>query len=142
MKNEKIREKLCEMGFDNPNFFEFPFYDNSIIGITNSGNVVYDYEKMVDELAEEFVEDVREFYAKEYNQNEYTDDEINETATMDAIEFIDYNTIRSLPYEHICRPFVIYKNPETEEVINTLDGSLFQEEFLPVNFENENQSQE
>ena len=69
--NEEIRNKLPDGAIilDNPSF------DNSIIGITFDGRLIYQYDEMVKELMQ--------------------DDEIDE---LEAIEFIDYNTIRALPY--------------------------------------------
>lgn len=55
--------------------FDDPAFDKSIIGITDEGRLVYDYEKMVDELAEE-----------------------DGISREEAQEFIDYNTMRVLPY--------------------------------------------
>lgn len=74
MRNEKIRElvsEYCEesMLFDNPDF------DNSIVGMTVDGNIIYDYDKMIQELV--------------------NDDNI---PYDDAIDFIEVNTIRELEY--------------------------------------------
>ena len=49
-------------------------YDDAIIGITTDGRAVYNYEKMVAFLIEEGMDDI------------------------EAIDYIEYNTIRSLPY--------------------------------------------
>jgi hypothetical protein len=60
-------------------------YDNAIIGISSDGRVVYDYEKMIDGLI------------------------VNEEFTYeDAAEWIDYNTIRSIPYYGNMAPIVMY----------------------------------
>lgn len=69
--NKEIRENLPEdtMVFDNAS------YDNSIIGVSTDGRVVYSFSKMVEELM--------------------TD---NGWSEMEAIEWIEYNTIRALPY--------------------------------------------
>jgi hypothetical protein len=79
--NEEIRAELDEdtIVFDNPSF------DNSIIGITTNGNAVYDYYKMVHELME--------------------DDNINEE---DAIDWIEFNTLRAIPYAGEMAPVVIF----------------------------------
>ena len=65
--------------FDNPSF------DNSIIGVTTDGQAVYDYEKMVEELM--------------------NDDDISE---QEAIDWIEYNTIRTIPYAGEMRPVVMF----------------------------------
>lgn len=79
--NEEIRQELDEdaVVFDNPSF------DNSIIGITTDGKAVYDYEKMVDELM--------------------TDDNISE---QEAIDWIEYNTIRAIPYAGEMAPIIMF----------------------------------
>lgn len=55
--------------------FESPSFDSAIVGVDYFGRLIYDYEKMVAEFME---------------TNNVTEEE--------AIDFIDYNTIRSLPY--------------------------------------------
>jgi len=55
--------------------FSNPSFDDSILGISSDDRVIYDYDKMVEELMKK--------------------DNISE---LDAIEFIDYNTLRSLSY--------------------------------------------
>lgn len=69
------REILCSAGYDEAVVFDDPEYDEAIIGVTEEGQVVYDYYKMVEYLA-----------GKENISRE------------EAIEFIEYNTIRSIPY--------------------------------------------
>lgn len=39
----EVRKKIAKK-FENSLLFDYPNYDNSIIGITKDGNVVYDYE--------------------------------------------------------------------------------------------------
>ena len=79
--NKDIRLELDEdtIVFDNPSF------DNAIIGITTNGQAVYDYDKMVDELMK--------------------DDGISE---QDAIDWIEYNTLRAIPYAGEMAPVVIF----------------------------------
>lgn len=73
--NQKIRDALCDMGHEEALLFDGPDYDEAIVGVTDEGQVVYDYEKMVQILVER--------------------DGMEE---MEAIEWIEYNTIRALPY--------------------------------------------
>lgn len=73
--NQRIRDALCDMGHEEALLFDGPDYDEAIVGVTDEGQVVYDYDKMVQILVE------REGYTE-----------------MEAIEWIEYNTIRSLPY--------------------------------------------
>ena len=79
--NEDVRSELCEdaIVFTNPSF------DNSIIGYTIDGQAVYDYDKMVQELM--------------------IDDGISEE---EAIDWIEYNTIRVLPYAGEMAPVIIF----------------------------------
>jgi hypothetical protein len=64
-------------------------YDKSIIGITDDGRLVYSFDKMV----EEYVED------------EGVDD-------IQAMEWLEYNTIQSLPYMGVHAPIVIVNDRE------------------------------
>lgn len=78
--NEDVRLELCEDAI----VFANPAFDNSIIGVTTDGNVVYDYAKMVAELMQ--------------------DDGLSE---QEAIDWIEYNTIRSIPYAGEMAPVVM-----------------------------------
>ena len=69
------REALCDMGYDEAVVFDNPDYDDAIIGVTDEGRVVYDFDAMVKILVERDGMDATE-----------------------AIEFIEYNTIRAIPY--------------------------------------------
>ena len=81
MVKPEIREQLDEgaLVFDNP------AYDNSIIGQTFDGRAIYDVDLMAEELA--------------------VDDEIT---IEEAMDFIDYNSIRSLPYAGDKAPVVVH----------------------------------
>jgi hypothetical protein len=80
--NLELRRELPEdaIVFDNMS------YDSSIIGVTTDGRVVYDYDKMVEELMQD-----------------------EEWSYEEAVEWIDYNTIRSLPYAGDNAPIIMYK---------------------------------
>ena len=79
--NLQLREELPEdaIVFDNMS------YDRSIIGITTDGRVVYDYDKMIIEIMED-----------------------EEWSYEDSAEWIDYNTIRALPYAGENAPIIMY----------------------------------
>lgn len=64
--------------------FDNHAYDNSIIGVTLDGRVIYDYDAMVRELI--------------------VDEGWDE---LDAIEWIDYNTIRALSYAGEKAPIIV-----------------------------------
>lgn len=63
------------MGYEDAIVFENPDYDSAIIGMSHDNRVVYSFDKMVECLMEED--------GMEYEE---------------AVEFIEYNTIRALPY--------------------------------------------
>lgn len=84
MKQE-VREALSEMGYDEAVVFNNPDFDEAIIGATDDSRAVYDYDAMVKCLAEK--------------------DGITE---LEAAEFIDYNTIRAIPYAGEHAPIIVY----------------------------------
>lgn len=73
---EEIKDYLSERDdADEIILFTSPSYDTAILGISSDGNVIYSYNKMIDYLIES--------------------DEMSEE---EAMEFIDYNTIRAIDY--------------------------------------------
>ena len=95
MVNQEIRNEIFEVS-ENAVVFDDPAFDNSIIGIdVLSDAVVYSYDLMVKELSSEYMVD------KKYIENfkgEMSDEEFEEQCETDAMEFIDFNTLRSLQY--------------------------------------------
>lgn len=87
MTQEEVKEVLTFMGYEDAILFEDPSYTNAVIGFSDTGQVCYSYEKMIQCLVEE--------------------DKMTEE---DAMEFIDYNTVRALPYCNPSsnRPIIIY----------------------------------
>lgn len=95
MKDEKFRKALDAMVEDQGIEEEVLIlddhaYDKSIIGLTEDGRLVYDFDKMVKEFAE--------------------DEQCDE---LDAIEWLEYNTLRALPYMGERAPIVIMNNVES-----------------------------
>ena len=89
-KNVKeLKDFLNELEYTDTVVLENPSYLNAIIGITDEGALCYSYEKMIECLIEE-----------------------DKMEQEDAMEFIDYNTIRALPYASSMgvRPIVIYND--------------------------------
>lgn len=78
------RERLADAGYEDSIVFDCPDYDDAIVGVTDEGNVVYDFNKMVDCLVEH-----------------------DGMTREEAVEFIEYNTIRAIPYAGECAPIVI-----------------------------------
>ena len=66
-------------------FFDNMSYDGSIMGVTTDGRVVYDYDKMVEELMAD-----------------------EQCSYEEAADWIDYNTIRSLPYAGESGPIIMF----------------------------------
>ena len=70
------KEQLADEGYEYAVVFDNPDFGDSIIGIDSDNRAVYSLEKMIDNLM------------------------ISDNMTYEeAAEFIDYNTIRSLPYQ-------------------------------------------
>lgn len=83
---DELKEYLCDRGCEEIVVFDNPSYVTAAIGTEEiSGRVIYDYEKMVEFLME-------------------TDGMTYE----DAAEFIDYNTIRAIPYMGTSAPIILY----------------------------------
>ena len=80
--NQQLRDELPE---DAIVFGNMLSYDGSIVGVTTDGRVVYDYDKMVEELM--------------------TDESLS---YEEAADWINYNTIRSIPYAGENAPIIMY----------------------------------
>lgn len=89
--NPNIRDEICDMGGEDALMFDNPDFDEAVIGLTTDGRVVYDFDRMVEDMARR-----------------------DGVTPEDAMEFIDYNTIRSTPYAGENAPVVMY--PITTEV--------------------------
>lgn len=78
-------EKILEAGYEDVVILSDFSYDDALIGVSDDGRAVYDYGKMVDWLMKE----------EGWSQEE-------------AIEWIEYNTIRALPYFGPNAPIIIH----------------------------------
>lgn len=76
--NQTIRDALCDMGHEDAVIFDGPDYDDAIVGVTDEGQVVYDYDAMVQSLMKQ-----------------------DGISMEEAIDFIEYNTIRALEYMNV-----------------------------------------
>ena len=83
---ETLKEWLCAGDHEDTIVLESPDYLSAIIGITEDGRLIYSYPKMVEYL---MLADGMEH--------------------EEAMEFIDYNTIRALPYAGKMAPIVMYE---------------------------------
>jgi hypothetical protein len=77
-------ERLLENGYDGVKYLTNYSYDSALIGVTDDGRAVYDYELMVEWLMD------TEGWSYE-----------------DAAEWVSYNTLRALPYMGEDAPIVI-----------------------------------
>ena len=82
---EELKLSLVESGHEESIVLDNPNYLTAIVGVDDSGRVIYSYEKMIQFLI------LTESMSHE-----------------DAIEFVDYNTIRAIPYMGEKAPIVIY----------------------------------
>lgn len=91
---KELKDLLNELEYKDTVVFENPSYLKAIIGLSDDGALCYSYEKMIDCLMEEDGMDYE-----------------------GAMEFIDYNTIRALPYASSMgiRPIVVYNDFFKEE---------------------------
>lgn len=98
MINNELRDYIAEE-HEEAFVFNVPSYDNAIVGLSDDGRVIYDYDLMVKELTEETA---------------LTEEE--------AIQYVDYNTIRALPYiEEKVRPIIIFDSNIIKEIKNDSD---------------------
>ena len=78
-------EKLMDAGYEDVVILESYSYDDALIGVTEDGRAVYDYDKMVFWLM---------------NKENISQDE--------AMDWIEYNTIRALDYAGPDGPIIMY----------------------------------
>lgn len=77
IKDNLLREYFINEGLEDSIIFENPSYESAIVGYDIVSNrVVYDFEKMVEDLEKE-----------------------DGMSREDAIDFIMYNTVRALSYQ-------------------------------------------
>ena len=82
---KSVHERIIDAGYDNVKYLVDYSYDEALVGITHDDRAVYDFDKMVEWLVA--------------NEGFCTDE---------AIEWIEYNTIRALPYMGEDAPIIMY----------------------------------
>lgn len=82
---QSLKDWLCDHDYENSVVFENPDYLSAVVGVSENGRVIYDYNLMVEDLMKQ-------------DDMEYED----------AVEFIDFNTIGSLPYAGEMSPIILY----------------------------------
>ena len=88
--NRTAEERILDAGYEDIIIFgnhgSGDSYDSALIGISEDGRAIYDFDLMVEWLMDQ--------------------DDIDSTS---AIEWIEYNTIRSLPYAGEKAPIIMYR---------------------------------
>lgn len=90
--SKSIEEKLLDNGYEDIIILKNYSYEDALIGVTEDNRAVYDFNKMVEWLMK-----------------------IEGCTQMEAIEWIEYNTIRSLPYIGEKSPIIMYPLLDWEE---------------------------
>ena len=88
---------------------DWDMYKKGIIGITEDHcHIVYSFQKLCESIADTYFKDYKDGkYPVKFSEG-LSDDEIYQECYSDAVEWIDYNTIRSLDYENPeHRPIII-----------------------------------
>lgn len=86
MNLKELQDYLVEREMPETVVLTGPDYASAVVGISGDGRLIYDYQLMVQWFMD---------------ANEATEDE--------AIDFIEYNTIRSLPYMGEKAPIILHK---------------------------------
>lgn len=88
MVNKNFRKAIQAYGEDHDleiKILDNHAYDKSVVGITEDGRLIYSYEKMVEEFAED-----------------------EECSMEEAVEWVEYNTLRAIPYFGEGAPIIAY----------------------------------
>lgn len=84
----KAEERLLNAGYEDVKYLVNESYDDALIGVSEDGRAIYDFDKMVDWLVDKY---------------SWTDEE--------AVEWIEVNTLRALPYFGEDAPIIMYSLP-------------------------------
>ena len=86
MTLEELKEHVAGcLGYEEALVFDNPSFVDAFVGMSSDGRAVYSYDKMIECL---IAEDGMDY--------------------LEAMEFINYNTIRALPYMGEKAPIVVY----------------------------------
>ena len=78
-------ERLLEAGYEGIKYLTDYSYDDALIGVSEDGRAIYDYDKMIEWLMEE-----------------------EDWSYEEAVDWVNYNTIRALPYMGEGAPIIMY----------------------------------
>ena len=81
-------ERLLEYGYEGVKYLIDEGYDDALIGVSEDGRAIYDFDKMI------------EWLMTKYDWSE-----------IESIDWIEYNTLRSLPYFGDKAPIIMYGLP-------------------------------
>lgn len=84
MNNKSVEQMLLDEGYEDVKYLVNYSYDDALIGVTTDNRAVYDYDKMVEWLMR-----------------------VEGISSLEAMDWIDYNTIRALPYMGEDAPIVM-----------------------------------
>lgn len=79
-------DKILEAGYEDVIILKDFSYDSALIGVSDDNRAIYDYDLMVEWLME------KEGWSEE-----------------ESVEWIEYNTIRSLPYAGSRAPIIMHR---------------------------------
>jgi hypothetical protein len=82
---DDVKKIIEEFGYENVLIFSNPSYASAFVGISEDNRAIYDFDKMIEYLIEE-----------------------EGWSDIEAIEFIEQNCLRSLPYYENA-PIVMYR---------------------------------
>lgn len=123
---EELKEFLSEFELEDCLYFSEEETISAIIGFEDSERcLVYDYDKLITSFVEHF---------RKYDKESKTEEELYE----EALEWVEYNTIRSLPYkqhEYIVRDDsekiveTFYRHEDAEKKVDSLGSHAYIEEI-------------
>lgn len=83
---DELKQYLTDWDFEETIILENPDYIEALIGVSEDGRLIYDYDLMAESLSKR-----------------------DNMSIEEAYEFIDYNTIRALPYMGHFAPIILHK---------------------------------
>lgn len=107
MEFKPKRQALIDLGLEDSIVFENPDYDSAIIGYdANNYRIIYDYQKMIEYLIEN-----------------------DGMSYEEAVEFIEYNTLRSIPYAGDKAPIVKHNMEDYFDTVNSFEKESFDNSY-------------
>lgn len=102
MTKEELKEKIDEWGIEDDTIILEPQeeFNCGIIGVTEDKcHLIYGYEKLTEGMAKVW-----------FDEKKPDDERTYEDCLSEACEWVDYNTIRAIPYMDVSHaPIIIYE---------------------------------